>query len=239
MNPSGAVNSSAQAGLIQLVATPIGNLGDLTFRAIEALRSADLIACEDTRHSRRLLDHYEIRDKNLTSLHEHNELQKSAELASRVRDEGLRLVYLSDAGMPGISDPGYRLVNAAREAGVRVEVLPGACAVVTALAGSGLPSDAFHFGGFLPVKSGRRGRELAEALARRETSIFYESPHRIAGTLERLAELDPDREICVARELTKRFETYHRGSAAELARHFASQVAKGEITLLIRGAGKS
>lgn len=233
------MNPSAQAGLIQLVATPIGNLGDLTLRAIEALRSADLIACEDTRHSRRLLDHYEVRDKTLTSLHEHNELQKSAELVARVRDEGLRLVYLSDAGMPGISDPGYRLVNAARDAGVRVEVLPGACAVVTALAGSGLPSDAFHFGGFLPVKSGRRGRELAEALARRETSIFYESPHRIAGTLERLAELEPDRELCVARELTKRFETYHRGSAADLARQFAGQTAKGEITLLIRGAGKT
>ncbi len=221
-----------------MVATPIGNLGDLTIRALEAIRSADWIACEDTRHSRRLLEHFEIRDKSLTSLHEHNELQKSVELVARVRDEGIRLVYLSDAGMPGISDPGYRLVNAAWEAGVRVEVLPGACAVVTALAGSGLPSDAFHFGGFLSVKSGRRTRELTEALARRETSIYYESPHRIAGTLEMLAALEPGREVCVARELTKRFETYHRGSAVDLAGHFSAQAAKGEITLLIRGAGK-
>lgn len=233
------MNTSGNAGLIQLIATPIGNLGDLTFRSLEAIRAADLIACEDTRHSRRLLDHFQIQGKSLFSLHEHNELQKSEEIVQRVRDEGLHLVYLSDAGMPGISDPGYRLVNAARDAGVRIEVLPGPCAVVTALAGSGLPSDAFHFGGFLPVKSGRRTRELEDALARRETSIFFESPHRIAGTLEILAAFDPSRDVCVARELTKRFETYHRGSAVELARHFSAQSAKGEITLLIRGAGKS
>lgn len=231
------MNPLDPAGLVQLVATPIGNLGDITFRAAEAIRQADVVACEDTRHSRRLLEHLGIRDKELVALHDHNERFRAAALVERVKD-GAKLVYLSDAGMPGISDPGYRLVNAAHEAGVRVEVLPGPCAVVTALAGSGLPSDAFYFGGFLAVKSGRRTRELSESLDRRETSIFYESPHRLAGTLEILQTLAPDREICVARELTKRFETYHRGSAAELSGYFSAHPPKGEITLLIRGAGR-
>jgi 16S rRNA (cytidine1402-2'-O)-methyltransferase len=231
------LNPLDPAGLVQLVATPIGNLGDITFRAAEAIRQADVVACEDTRHSRRLLEHLGIRDKELVALHDHNERFRAAALVERVKD-GAKLVYLSDAGMPGISDPGYRLVNAAHEAGVRVEVLPGPCAVVTALAGSGLPSDAFYFGGFLAVKSGRRTRELSESLDRRETSIFYESPHRLAGTLEILQTLAPDREICVARELTKRFETYHRGSAAELSGYFSAHPPKGEITLLIRGAGR-
>ena len=231
------MNPLDTAGLVQLVATPIGNLGDITYRAAEAIRQADVVACEDTRHSRRLLEHLGIREKELVALHDHNERFRAAALVERVQG-GAKLVYLSDAGMPGISDPGYRLVNAAYEAGVRVEVLPGPCAVVTALAGSGLPSDAFYFGGFLSVKSGRRTRELTESLERRETSIFYESPHRLAGTLEILRTLSPDREICVARELTKRFETYHRGSAAELSAHFAIHPPKGEITLLIRGAGR-
>jgi 16S rRNA (cytidine1402-2'-O)-methyltransferase len=231
------LNPLDPAGLVQLVATPIGNLGDITFRAAEAIRQADVVACEDTRHSRRLLEHLGIRDKELVALHDHNERFRAAALVERVKD-GAKLVYLSDAGMPGISDPGYRLVNAAHEAGVRVEVLPGPCAVVTALAGSGLPSDAFYFGGFLAVKSGRRTRELSESLDRRETSIFYESPHRLAGTLEILQTLAPDREICVARELTKRFETHHRGSAAELSGYFSAHPPKGEITLLIRGAGR-
>jgi 16S rRNA (cytidine1402-2'-O)-methyltransferase len=232
-----ALNPLDPAGLVQLVATPIGNLGDITYRAAEAIRQADVVACEDTRHSRRLLEHLGIRDKELVALHDHNERFRAAALVERVR-EGAKLVYLSDAGMPGISDPGYRLVNAAHDAGVRVEVLPGPCAVVTALAGSGMPSDAFYFGGFLAVKSGRRTRELTESLERRETSIFYESPHRLAGTLEILQSLAPDREVCVARELTKRFETYHRGSAAELSTYFTAHPPKGEITLLIRGAGR-
>jgi len=231
------VAAHGSAGILQLIATPIGNLGDITFRAVEAIRAADLVACEDTRHSRRLLDHLGIRDKELVALHDHNESRRSASLVECAL-QGARLVYLSDAGMPGISDPGYRLVNAAWAAGLKVEVLPGPSAVTTALAGSGLPSDAFYFGGFLPVKSGRRTKELAEALARRETSIYFESPHRIAGTLEILAGLDADREICVARELTKRFETFHRGGAKELCEEFQSRPAKGEITLLIRGAGR-
>lgn len=151
---------------------------------------------------------------------------------------GARIVFLSDAGTPTISDPGYRLVNACHEAGVRVEVIPGPSAVITALAGSGLPTDAFYFGGFLAVKSGRKGREIEEALARRETSVFFESPHRLTKTVAAIAALDPDREICVARELTKKFETYHRGTASQLLDYFTGQPGKGEITLLIRGSGK-
>lgn len=231
------MNPSPCAGIVQLVATPIGNLGDITFRAVEAIREADIVACEDTRHSRRLLEHLGIHDKELVSLHDHNERHRAADLVDRVAS-GKRLVYLSDAGTPGISDPGYRLVNAALDSGVRVEALPGPCAVVTALAGSGLPSDAFYFGGFLPVKSGRRAREIGEALARRETSIYYESPHRLIKTLDAIRVLAPDREVCVARELTKRFETYHRGASRELSAYFLAHPPKGEITLLIRGSGR-
>ncbi len=225
------------SGRIQLVASPIGNLGDITFRAVEAIRAASAVACEDTRRSRRLLDHLGIGGKELIALHDHNERTRSGSLVERAK-AGETILYLSDAGMPGISDPGYRLVNAARDAGVCVEVLPGPSAVVTALAGSGLPSDAFFFGGFLPVKSGRRTDELGQAIARRETSIYFESPHRLVGTLSILAELAPERELCVARELTKRFETYHRGPAATLAEEFHAKPPKGEITLLIRGAGR-
>lgn len=222
---------------VQLIGTPIGNLGDISFRAVECLRQADLIACEDTRHSSRLLAHLEIQDKELTSLHDHNEEEKSQALVARVLD-GARLVFLSDAGMPTISDPGYRLVNACIEKGLEVEVIPGPCAVTTALAGSGLPTDAFYFGGFLSVKSGRRKNELEAALERKETSIFFESPYRIQKTLDTLASLDSGREVCVARELTKKFETYHRGTARELSEAFAGKKVKGEITLIVRGAGR-
>ena len=222
---------------LQLIGTPIGNLGDITFRAIECLRECDVISCEDTRHSSRLLSHYGISGKELVSLHEHNEREKASELAARAL-AGERIVYLSDAGTPTISDPGYRLVNACIETEVPVEVIPGASAVVTALAGSGMPSDAFHFGGFLPVKSGRRAREVDTALERTETSIYFESPHRLLRTLEAIRERDPDRPVCVARELTKKFETYHRGTATELCEEFGGGKVKGEITLLIRGGGK-
>lgn len=232
-----ALNTFGSRGVIQLVATPIGNLGDITYRAVEVIRSADLVACEDTRHSRRLLDHLGIHGRELVSLHDHNERARVPQVIERAL-EGARVVYLSDAGMPGISDPGYRLVNAAIEAGVPVEVIPGPSAVITALAGSGLPSDAFYFGGFLAVKSGRRSRELGESLSRRETSIFFESPHRLVATLESLRELDPAREVCVARELTKKFETFHRGTVSALLEEFTAKPPKGEITLLIRGAGR-
>ncbi|MDP4584561.1 MAG: 16S rRNA (cytidine(1402)-2'-O)-methyltransferase [Verrucomicrobiales bacterium] len=231
------MNSLKSQGLVQLIGTPIGNLGDITFRAVESIKAANVVACEDTRHSQRLLSHLGISGKELVALHEHNEQHRAQSLVERAMN-GERIVFLSDAGTPTISDPGYRLVNACHEAGVRVEVIPGPSAVITALAGSGLPTDAFYFGGFLAVKSGRKGREIEEALARRETSVFFESPHRLIKTVAAIAAIEPDREICVARELTKKFETYHRGTASQLLEYFTAQPGKGEITLLIRGCGK-
>lgn len=222
---------------MQLIGTPIGNLGDITFRAVDSIKAAHVVACEDTRHSHRLLSHLGIPGKELVALHEHNEQQRARSLVERAMN-GERIVFLTDAGTPTISDPGYRLVNACHEAGVRVEVIPGPSAVITALAGSGLPTDAFYFGGFLAVKSGRKGREIEEALARRETSVFFESPHRLTKTVAAIAAIEPEREICVARELTKKFETYHRGTASQLLEYFTAQPGKGEITLLIRGCGK-
>ena len=218
---------------IILVPTPIGNLGDITLRALEALRSADVIACEDTRRARVLLQHFEISTPTI-SLHEHNEASRSQDLIRRVRDENQTIAVVSDAGMPGISDPGLRLTAACRKAEVTIEVLPGACAVPLALVGSGFPTEEFFFGGFLPPKSGRRIRILGEALERESaTSMFYESPHRIIKTLTALAELDDERSVCVARELTKKFETYHHGTASVLLQHFASTPPKGEMVLLI------
>lgn len=223
---------SGSSGRVILVPTPIGNLADITLRALEVLRAADRIACEDTRHSGVLLAHHGISGKILVSLHEHNEARRAAELVAAAR-AGETIAVISDAGMPGISDPGYRLVQACLEAKVTVEVLPGPSAVIVALIGSGFPCHAFRFGGFLSVKSGKRRREMEAVLASGETGIFFESPHRLASTLAILAEFAPDARCCVARELTKKFETYHRGSAAELGDWFASHSPRGEIVLLI------
>ena len=219
-------------GRIILVPTPIGNMGDITLRALEVLRSADRIACEDTRHSGQLLAHHGISGKPLVSLHEHNEARRAPDLIAAAR-AGETIAVITDAGMPGISDPGYRLVQACIESGTPLEVLPGPSAVITALNGSGFPCHAFHFGGFLSVKSGKRRSVLTTALESGETSIFFESPHRIISTLEILADIDPDARACVARELTKKFETYHRGSAAEVLAHFQIHPPKGEIVLLV------
>lgn len=219
-------------GRIIFVPTPIGNLGDITLRALEVLRSADRIACEDTRHSGQLLAHHGISGKPLVSLHEHNEARRAPDLIAAAR-VGETIAVITDAGMPGISDPGYRLVQACIESGTPLEVLPGPSAVITALIGSGFPCHAFHFGGFLSVKSGKRRSALTTALESGETSIFFESPHRIISTLEILADIDPDARACVARELTKKFETYHRGSAAEVLAHFQIHSPKGEIVLLV------
>lgn len=227
------VNDAEAAGRVVLVPTPIGNMGDITLRALEVLRAADRIACEDTRHSARLLNHYEISGKPLVALHDHNEARRAPELV-RAAGAGETIAFISDAGMPGVSDPGFRLVRACHEAGIAVEVLPGPSAVLTALIASGLPCHAFRFGGFLPMKAGKRRTALVESLASGETAVYFESPHRIAGTLEMLAELAPEAPACVARELTKRFETLHRGSAGELAAHFAAHPAKGEIVLLFQ-----
>ena len=218
--------------MLALVATPIGNLGDITLRALEVLKKADLIAAEDTRHSSLLLRHYEIR-KPLLSYHEHNEARRTVEILERLK-AGDYVVVITDAGMPSISDPGLRLLRACQLEGIDYTVLPGPSSVVTALVGSGFPTDAFYFGGFLPPKSGGRERTLMEAGERAETSIFFESPRRLVRTLEALARLLPDREVCVARELTKRFEEYRRGTGAELAAHFAQIPPKGEIVLLLK-----
>jgi 16S rRNA (cytidine1402-2'-O)-methyltransferase len=223
-------------GRIILVPTPIGNLGDITLRAVEILKSADRIACEDTRHSGQLLAHLGISGKALVSLHEHNEARRAPELVAAAR-AGEMIAVISDAGMPGISDPGYRLVQACIESGTPIEVLPGPSAVITALIGSGFPCHAFRFGGFLSVKSGKRRTALSAALDSGETGIFFESPHRIVSTLEILMEVDPAARACVARELTKKFETYHRGTATELLAHFQAHPPKGEIVLLVHAAG--
>ena len=221
--------------MLTVVPTPIGNRQDITLRAIEALKAADLVAAEDTRHSGMLLAHLGIK-KPFVTLHGHNEDARSSELLARMAS-GLSVALVSDAGMPGISDPGHRLIRACVERGLPVTVLPGPSAVVTALVGSGFPTDRFTFGGFLPVKSGRRATELTLAAGRRETSIYYESPHRILKTLKALDEICPDREVCVARELSKAFEEYLRGTPRELLEKFSAKPPKGEITLLIRGHG--
>ena len=223
-----------QPGHLYIVATPIGNLRDITIRARDTLAAVDLIACEDTRHSSTLLAHLDIR-KPLVSLHQHNEAMRSAQLLGELA-LGKSIAYISDAGMPGVSDPGQRLVTACHAAAIPVEVLPGPSAVLTALIGSGFPADAFYFGGFLPVKGGQRQRVLAAALDADETSIFFETPHRLDSTLALLNRIAPDRLICVARELTKKFEEYRRGPASTLAAHYLAHPAKGEICLLIAGS---
>ncbi|HSV63534.1 MAG TPA: 16S rRNA (cytidine(1402)-2'-O)-methyltransferase [Chthoniobacterales bacterium] len=219
--------------MLYVVATPIGNLDDITLRALEVLKLADVIAAEDTRHSGNLLKHFEIR-KPLVSYHEHNEAMRAAELVERLA-AGENVALITDAGMPGLSDPGGRLIRKCIERGVPYTIVPGASAILTALVGSGLAADSFCFRGFLPVKSGQRERELRAALEREATTIFFESPYRILKTLTACAELAPDRQLCVARELTKKFEEFRRGTAAELRAHYEAHPAKGEITLVISG----
>jgi 16S rRNA (cytidine1402-2'-O)-methyltransferase len=220
--------------LLTLVPTPVGNLEDITLRALRLLGEADLIAAEDTRHASILLRHHGI-NRPLVSLHEHNEAARSGEIADRLA-AGEKIALLTDAGTPGISDPGFRVVRACIERGLEFTVLPGPTSILPALVGSGLPLHEFYFGGFLPVKSGRRRTTLEAALARRETSIFFESPHRIARSLAVLAELAPDRPVCVARELSKKFEEYWRGPAAELSARAEAQPPRGEICLLVGGS---
>jgi 16S rRNA (cytidine1402-2'-O)-methyltransferase len=219
--------------LLTLVPTPIGNLEDITLRALRILREADLIAAEDTRHASILLKHHDIHCP-LLSLHEHNEAQRAEELTRRLSARE-NIALLTDAGTPGISDPGFRVVRACIEKGLEFTVLPGPTSILPALVGSGLPLHEFYFGGFLPVKSGRRHNVLEAALARHETSIFFESPHRITRSLAVLAELAPDRPVCVARELSKKFEEFWRGPAAELATRAETSPPRGEICLLIAG----
>jgi 16S rRNA (cytidine1402-2'-O)-methyltransferase len=221
--------------MLFLVATPIGNLGDITVRALEVLKSVDVIACEDTRHSLHLLRHYEI-TKPLVSYHEHNEAKRTAELIEELAS-GKKVAIISDAGMPGISDPGHRLLRACQQRGVPYTVIPGASSLLTGLIGSGFSAEQFFYGGFLPVKSGGRERDLRAAAEREETTVFFESPHRILKTLEAAVPIMGERQICVARELTKTFEEYRRGTAAALLAHYSAHPAKGEIVLVIAAKG--
>ncbi len=219
-------------GTLYLVATPIGNLEDITFRAVRLLKEVDLIACEDTRQTRRLLDHYGVQTP-LVSYHEHNEQQRASDLVERIC-AGASVAVVSDAGMPLLADPGYRVVRAAIAAGIRVEPVPGPSAAIAALSASGLPTDAFRFGGFLPARASQRRRVLEAARSEQTTMIFYEAPHRILQTLADIAGLMPTRPVVVARELTKVHEEFLRGTAAELLRDLQERPAvKGEITLLI------
>ncbi|MBA2243011.1 MAG: 16S rRNA (cytidine(1402)-2'-O)-methyltransferase [Chthoniobacterales bacterium] len=220
--------------MLYVIGTPIGNLDDITLRAVEALKSADLIAAEDTRHSGNLLRHFEIR-KPLVSYHQHNESRRTQELSERLT-AGENIALITDAGMPGLSDPGGRLIRACIEQGLAYTIIPGVSAILTALVGSGFALDRFCYCGFLPVKSGGRERELRAAADREETSVFFESPHRINKTLAACAETMPERQLCIARELTKKFEEFRRGSAAELLAHYEAHPAKGEITLVISGS---
>jgi len=215
-------------GTLYIVATPIGNLGDLTFRAAKVLAEVAAIACEDTRQTVKLLHHYGIQTPT-TSLHEHNERQKLDHLLDRV-EAGESVALVSDAGTPLISDPGFPLVREARRRGLNVVPIPGASALTTALCASGLPTDAFYFGGFLPPKSGARRRTLDHLATLDATLIFYEAPHRIRETLADIAAAMPHRPVVVAREITKLHEEFAVGAAADLAK---SVTERGEITLLI------
>lgn len=222
--------------MLFLVATPIGNLGDITLRALDVLKSADVIAAEDTRHSGNLLRHFQIQ-KPLVSYHEHNEAQRTAELLDVLR-EGKNVALITDAGMPGVSDPGHRLLRACIENRIPYTIIPGPSAVLTALIGSGFDADQFFFGGFLPVKSGQREREILAAGHRHETSVFFESPHRLLKSLDVFQTNFPARTLCVARELTKQFEEFRIGAPQELLAHFTAHPPKGEIVLLVRALTK-
>jgi 16S rRNA (cytidine1402-2'-O)-methyltransferase len=215
---------------LAVCATPIGNLEDVTLRVLRELREADLVLCEDTRHTRRLLQHHAI-DARLRSYHEHNEAQRTAEVLPRL-EAGERVALVSDAGLPAISDPGARLVGAALEAGVPVTVLPGASAVETALVASGFGTDRFQFLGYLPRRAVERQALWEELAGWQFAAVAFESPQRLAGVLASLAEALPERQVAVCRELTKRFEEVARGSAKQLAERF-SEGAKGEITIVI------
>ena len=219
--------------MLYIVATPIGNLGDITLRAVEALKSADVIAAEDTRHSGLLLKHLEIK-KPFVSYHEHNEAARATELVERLaRDENVALI--TDAGTPGLSDPGLRLIRECIKRELPFTIIPGASSILTALLGSGFSTDKFSFRGFLPVKSGQRERELRAATERDETAIFFESPYRLTKTLTACIDIMPERQLCVARELTKKFEEFRRGSAAELLANYEEHAPKGEIVFVISG----
>lgn len=217
--------------MLYIVSTPIGNLQDMTLRALEVLKSVDVIAAEDTRHTKMLLTHFQI-NTPLTSYFEHNEIKKSEYLLGLLK-EGKNIALVTDAGTPGISDPGYRLICLAKENQIPLTVVPGACALIAALSLSALPTDSFVFAGFLPVKSAGRRKKLAEYKDDKRTVIFYESPHRILKTLEDVEAVLPDWQVVVAREITKKYEEVRRGTAKELLEYFLKTAPKGEFVLLL------
>jgi 16S rRNA (cytidine1402-2'-O)-methyltransferase len=219
--------------MLYVVATPIGNLADITLRALEALKAADVVAAEDTRRSGMLLKHFEIK-KPFISYHEHNEATRTLQLVERLA-RGENIALITDAGTPGLSDPGLRLIRECIKLQLPFTIIPGASSILTALVGSGFSTERFFFGGFLPVKPGQRQRELRTAAERSETAIFFESPYRLTKTLTACIDVMPDRQLCVARELTKKFEEFRRGTASELLAHYQAHPAKGEIVLVISG----
>lgn len=220
-----------QPGTLYLVATPIGNLEDITLRALRTLRECNLIAAEDTRRSAQLLRHFGIQ-KPLISYFQFNEARRSQEILGRLQ-RGEKIALVTDAGSPGVSDPGERVVAAAIAAGLRVESVPGACALITALTASGLATDEFHFVGFLPHKSGQRRNRLEALRSTAGTLVFYESPFRITRLLGELNEIFPTRDIVLARELTKKFEEFLRGRPASLISQLTARPRKGEFVVLI------
>lgn len=225
-------------GVLYVVSTPIGNLGDMTLRAIETLRTVAVILAEDTRHSRKLLDHFEI-GTPLLAYHEHNEAKATPPLVARLK-RGESMAIITDAGTPLLSDPGARLVSAAIEGGVRIVPIPGASALLAALVGAGLPADRFTFFGFLARKGKDRDREIAELRRLPHTAIVYESPNRLADTLAELTSSGlGERRAAVGRELTKQFEELTRGTVDELARYYENVPPRGEVVIVIEGARES
>src|SRR5262252_5098105 len=222
---------------LYLVATPIGNLEDITLRALRVLKECDVVAAEDTRHSGQLLKHFQI-SKPLLSYFQFNEAKRSEEIIERLR-RGEKVALVTDAGSPGISDPGERVVRAAITAGFRVEPVPGPSALVAALTASGLPTDEFHFIGFLPHKTGQRRKKLEASQSVDGTLVLYESPYRIEKLLTELNEVFPERQVVVGRELTKKFEEFLRGTPAELLEVAKKRALKGEFVVLVGGGGRA
>jgi 16S rRNA (cytidine1402-2'-O)-methyltransferase len=222
------------AGILYIVPTPIGNLEDITLRALRVLKEVDLIAAEDTRHTQHLLKHFDITTA-LTSYHEHNEKEKADKLIERILN-GANIALVSDAGTPAIADPGFRLVDAAIKAGVNIVPLPGAAAVIAALSASGLPTDRFLFLGFLPAKKSTRAAKLTALREERATLVLYEAPHRLLDTLEDLRGVLGDRPLAVGRELSKLHEQFLRGTITEVLNELAGREVKGEITVVVHGA---